>query len=157
MELSGVAHWCGASRRGAALLERALATPHPLYDLTGLRGRWATLADARGQFEETVRLNNLLFQSHPDDTISLYGNVLDLATLKRFQEAESYVTGLEKSDQYWGFGARLLLLTLRGDLAARSESLRLAFSNPLATNSIRGIVCFMLGDVETAVSGIGVG
>ena len=58
---------------------------------------------------------------------------------------------MDATDAAWAFYARLTLKAMRGDIRAGGNELAHAFADPHATNTTRGIISFILGDVEAGV------
>jgi len=114
---------------------------------------YITLADARGDDEEHIRLAKNALDRFPELTITLFGLVEKLSRLHRFREAESYLSRLEASDEdgAWAYAAKSRMLAFRGDIPLGSEALKRTLENPLLTNISRGHLCFILGDVESGV------
>ena len=120
---------------------RALETEYPTY------------AGIRGDFDHQIaQMKENVDGTNPDFTLSLYGLVQTLAHLGRFREASVYLARLKASDPAWGSAAELILAAHRGDFPPASEQLREALANPDLTNAIRGIACFVVGDIECGIN-----
>ena len=112
----------------------------------------ADVTAARGDVERTIEIAKNMVKRFPDHTFSLYALVRDLAKLGRFAEAHSYLARLASSAPAWGKAAELVLLTRRGDIRLESQALKSAFDDPQVSNATRGVVCFVLGDIEGGAS-----
>jgi hypothetical protein len=88
---------------------------------------------------------------YPDFTLSLHGLVRALARLGRLPEAEAYLVRAKSTDPVWGSFSETVLQVMRGDIRKESIELEHVLANPDASNAMRGIICFMLGDVERGV------
>ncbi len=132
-------------------VERALAQRISVEAETNIKSRYGSLAEARGNFEEHVRLNKEFLEAMPDSTVALYGSVRSLAELGRFQEAEAYVDRLDSTAPAWGSAARSVLLALRGDTPANSVALRATLADSQKSNAMKTQICFMVADVECGV------
>jgi Tfp pilus assembly protein PilF len=136
---------------GRVYLERAIAVWERDGDsgsATTSRGNYATHAIAKGRFEDALQQLKLSLGAFPDSTPVLLGAVQVLAKLGRFAEAETYLVRLRETDEMWAHSAETWLGALRGDLSLGGEALEQAFAHPFMTNAQRGVVCFVIGDVE---------
>jgi hypothetical protein len=66
--------------------ERALKLPDPYGYGPMLRSVYASLADARGDFEEAIRREKIHLESQQGETFTLFGLVRDLSSIGRFEE-----------------------------------------------------------------------
>jgi DNA-binding winged helix-turn-helix (wHTH) protein/tetratricopeptide (TPR) repeat protein len=132
-------------------IERALGQRISVEAEANIKSRYGALAEARGNFEEQVRLNKEFLDVMRDSTVAQYGTVRSLAQLGRFQEAEAYIDHLNSSAPPWGSAARDVLLALRGDTPANSAALRATVEDPQKSNALKTQICFMVGDVECGV------
>ena len=135
----------------ARYTERALKLPDPYGYGPMLRSTFATLADARGDFEEAIRREKIHLESQQGETFTLFGLVRDLSSVGRFEEAQAYVTRLEAADPAWAFAAKADMLALRGSIPLGSSALEEMLSHPLATNAFRAELCLILGDIDCGV------
>ena len=117
-----------------------------------LRSEFATIYDARGDFEGAVRQMKENIEVTPDFTLSLFGLVRTLAKLGRYTEAETYLARLESTDPAWALAARVQLLAQRGELAPGSAQLATTLADPKLGNVARGNICLVVGDVECGVT-----
>ncbi len=131
--------------------ERALKLPDPYGYGPMLRSVYASLADARGDFEDAIRREKIHLESQQGETFTLFGLVRDLSSVGRFEEAQAYVTRLEATDPAWAFAAKSDMLALRGSIPLGSAALEETLSHPLATNAFRAELCLILGDIDCGV------
>ena len=110
-----------------------------------------SIAQARGESERAIALMKRNLERFPDHTMSTYGLVRALAKLGRYPEAEFFLSRLEATDSGWAFFATLTLGTIRGDIRRGSNELAHAFADPLANNGNRGVISFILGDIDAGV------
>jgi len=132
-------------------LQKAISVA-PEEALDWLEMDYATIEQARGNQAAAVRRMKLNIDRFPDFTLSLFGLVRTQARLGNFAEAESYLTQLTASDAVWGYTAQLYLQAFRGDLERGSKALQAAFDNPMANNTTRGSISFVLGDVPGGIA-----
>jgi len=123
----------------------------PAQSHASLAAYYSSIATARGDHEESIRVLKSTLEHYPDYTLSLYGLVRALGALQRYPEATIYLEQLRGSDPAWAYAGELTLLAQRGAIQPGSPALIEAFANPQATNASRGIACFILGDVECGV------
>jgi len=140
---------------GETYLERAIDLAKSLGEpgwVRALETEYPTYAGIRGDFDrQIIEMKKTVEEVNPDFTLSLYGLVQTLARLGRFREANVYLARLKASDPAWGSAAELILSAHRGDIPTASEQLREAVANPDLTNAIRGIACFVVGDIECGI------
>ena len=110
-----------------------------------------SIAEARGDLDRQIQLGKRNLERFPDHTYSTYGLARSLAKLGRYSEAEFYLSRLDATDAPWAFFGRMTLSAIRGDLQPGGNQLAHAFADPLANNANRGVICFILGDVEGGV------
>jgi len=93
-----------------------------------------------------------LFDARPDVSTAL-GEAVDYALAGDFDKAESALKNVERIDQtgLWAYSARLQVGAIRGQLPLGSDTLRAALADPRAAPLTRGIVRFMLGDVQGGI------
>ncbi len=135
----------------ARYLECALAQEIPAETRVSIETWYGALANARGNFEEQLRLNKEMLTVQPDLTLALYGTVRCLGALGRFQEAETYVERLDGNDPAWGWAAGAILQAMRGDAPLGSQKHQTILTEPEVSNALRGEICFLLGDIDEGV------
>ncbi len=101
-----------------------------------------------------IPMQKKTLQHFPNNIATLTGLVTNLASIGRFDEAESYLARLRGDDAegQWAHAAWIQLSILRGELAVGSDELRVALADPRTSAFARGIALLMLGDVESGVA-----
>ena len=95
-----------------------------------------------------------VLREFPHKIETLAWMVGQLGRIGQLDEAQAYLTHLTANDLdgFWAYFAKLQLAVERKELAKGSDELRRALDNPLATSFLRGVIEFMLGDVEAGVA-----
>ena len=117
----------------------------------GWRMEECTIAGARGDFEEYIRLLKRDLESHPRALTALTALVRTYGRLGRYREADALIEQMRQFDLDYAQVSRFWLGVLRGDLAPGGDKYERIMANPKARNYPRGLACFIAGDVERGI------
>jgi tetratricopeptide (TPR) repeat protein len=146
---------------GAGLVDEALryvdsAAENSLDPFDAERYRKSGYTDSANVTDpaEAVRSAKKVLVLFPNHIITLYGLVQNNARIGNYIEAERYLERLKLSDTdgVWAYAGQLILSGLKGELPRNSQALDLAMANPKASNQIKGVIYFIVNDVEKGIA-----